>query len=264
VSSTSTQILRIIKLLPQRKAPGHDNIRNIDLRNLQLNDVTHLTKIINAAFRFHCFPKIWKEANVISIPTPNKIPAFPQERQPIRLLDTVGKIRGKTLYRQIYPALAYHIPDEQFFSPGRDATLQLLRFTMYVMRSSMSGHTQQPYSLTFQSRRYGLDNRIHLQLEYRIAAPFYQYHTLLIASVGSKWREIRAGAPQGAVLAPLLYVADIPRKPGIETSQFADDTATFTSNKNINYAVSKFQRYIPDLESWQYKWEKIAQIRALQ
>jgi hypothetical protein len=55
--STPTQILRIIKHLPKIKVPGHDNIRNIDLRNLPLNAVTHLTKIINAAFRFHYFPQ---------------------------------------------------------------------------------------------------------------------------------------------------------------------------------------------------------------
>jgi hypothetical protein len=32
-------------------------------------------------------------------------------------------------------------------------------------------------------------------------------------------------------------------------SQFADDTAAFTSNKNIYYAVNNLQRYISDLES---------------
>jgi hypothetical protein len=36
----------------------------------------------------------------------------------------------------------------------------------------------------------------------------------------------------------------------IETSQFADDTAAFTSNGNISYAVSNLQRYMSDLETF--------------
>jgi hypothetical protein len=44
-----------------------------------------------------------------------------------------GRSNGETLYRQMYQALACHIPDEQFaFLPGRDTTLQVLRFTEHV------------------------------------------------------------------------------------------------------------------------------------
>jgi Rad3-related DNA helicase len=51
-----------------------------------------------------------------------------------------------------------------------------------------------------------------------------------------------------------IYVADIPWRPGIEISQFADDTAACTSNKN-KYSVSNLQRYMSDLESLLYKWK---------
>jgi hypothetical protein len=72
------------------------------------------------------------------------------------------------------------------------------------------------------------------------------------------WKPERAGIPQGAVLAPLLYntyVVVIPRIPGIEISQFADDTAAYTSNKNINYAVNNLQMYVYHLESRLHKWK---------
>jgi hypothetical protein len=58
---------------------------------------------------------------------------------------------------------------------------------------------------------------------------------------------IRAGVPQGAVLFSLLCnicVADVFRRPGIEISQFADDTAASTSNNNINYAINNLRIYI--------------------
>jgi hypothetical protein len=45
----------------------------------------------------------------------------------------MGKVMGETLYRKISPALSCHIPDEQFARlPGRDKTLQQLRFTEYI------------------------------------------------------------------------------------------------------------------------------------
>jgi hypothetical protein len=50
--STPKYIFRTIKHIPKKEASGHDNVRNIDLKTLPLNAVIHLTKIINAAFRF--------------------------------------------------------------------------------------------------------------------------------------------------------------------------------------------------------------------
>jgi hypothetical protein len=116
--------------MPKLKAPGYDSKRKKYFRNLLLNAITHLTKIMNVAIRFHYFPKTWKEAYVISIPKPNKNLAFPQ----ISLLDTMGEVREKNnLQTNIYPELSRHIPDEQFaFLPGRDMTLQVLRLTEHV------------------------------------------------------------------------------------------------------------------------------------
>jgi hypothetical protein len=58
------------------------------------------------------------------------------------------------------------------------------------------------------------------------------------------------------------HEADIPRRTEIEISQFADNNAAFTSNKNVSYAVSNLQRYISDLEPCLYKWKiKLTQIR---
>jgi hypothetical protein len=43
------------------------------------------------------------------------------------------KAKGKTLYRQIYPALSCNIPDEDFsFLLRRNTTLRLLRVTEYI------------------------------------------------------------------------------------------------------------------------------------
>jgi hypothetical protein len=46
----------------------------------------------------------------------------------------------------------------------------------------------------------------------------------------------------------IIYTADICRRLGIEIPQFSDETAAFTTNKNINYVFSNLQIY--DFQSW--------------
>jgi hypothetical protein len=57
----------------------------------------------------------------------------------------------------------------------------------------------------------------------------------------SEWKLTHVSVPQGSVLFPLLYsvqVSDVLKRPGIDVSQFAEDIAAYTSDKNINYAMS--------------------------
>jgi hypothetical protein len=56
-SVTPNKISRIMKHMPKRKVPSHDSTRNIDLRNLPLNAITLLTKIVNVAMRQQYFLK---------------------------------------------------------------------------------------------------------------------------------------------------------------------------------------------------------------
>ncbi|KFM59365.1 RNA-directed DNA polymerase from mobile element jockey, partial [Stegodyphus mimosarum] len=71
---------------------------------------------------------------------------------------------------------------------------------------------------------------------------------------------INAGVPQGSILGPilyLLYVAEFPRMP-IDKNHFlgcyADDTALAVKSANANYAVSKLQDFMTDVEAWCTKW----------
>jgi hypothetical protein len=67
MSATPNQISQIIKHKPKGKAPGHDNIRNIDFRNLHINAIRHPMKTINAAIQFQHFPKTWNKATIVSV-----------------------------------------------------------------------------------------------------------------------------------------------------------------------------------------------------
>jgi hypothetical protein len=190
--SAPNQILRIIKHLPKRKASGHDSIRNTDLRNLPLDAVTHLTKIINAAFCFHCFPKTWKEANVISIPKPKKNPAFSQDRRPVSYIPC-AKSKGKI-------QTIMHLTRTRY-----DATttaLLLIKFSEHARTAAMSLDVSKACDTIWAT---GLNQ-----------SPSYLPDRKFIVTMGGKsseWKPVLAGVPQGSVLAPSVCVADIPRRP---------------------------------------------------
>ena len=73
----------------------------------------------------------------------------------------------------------------------------------------------------------------------------------------SSTRHIQAGVPQGSVLAPILYniyTSDIPTSAQVNLALYADDTAIYTSNRNLRYARLTLQRYLNTLTKWFKDW----------
>jgi hypothetical protein len=127
------------------------------------------------------------------------------------------QINGKMLYRQVYPALSYRIPDEQFaYLPRRDTTLQLLRFTEYVTdkfserayTAATSLDVSKAYEMVWtiglicKVHRAGIPDSSLVLLVSCLTDPKFG---VAVEGAFSDWKPIPAGIPQGAVLASLLY-----------------------------------------------------------
>ena len=68
-----------------------------------------------------------------------------------------------------------------------------------------------------------------------------------------------AGAPQGSVLSPLLfliYVNDLPNPHHRQNSksQFADDTALWAASGNVQFAAKLLRKNLRKLRKWCTKW----------
>ncbi|GFW94104.1 RNA-directed DNA polymerase from mobile element jockey [Trichonephila clavipes] len=74
----------------------------------------------------------------------------------------------------------------------------------------------------------------------------------------SSTKQIRAGAPQGALLSPTLfniYVNDIPKTRQTTVCLYADDTAILTQSTNKNCITHFLHKHLAELEDWYKKWK---------
>lgn len=80
-----------------------------------------------------------------------------------------------------------------------------------------------------------------------------------INDVNSRIIQLHAGTPQGAILSATIFgcwVSDVPQPEGRRTqlSQYADDIATWTTNKSMDQAEALLQRFNNRLVSWSKRW----------
>ena len=74
----------------------------------------------------------------------------------------------------------------------------------------------------------------------------------------SSWVDIRAGAPQGSILGPLLfliYVNDLPNGIKSECKLFADDTSLFSVAHDLNTSASDINIDLKLISDWAFRWK---------
>ncbi|XP_058449145.1 uncharacterized protein LOC131429116 [Malaya genurostris] len=122
-----------IKTSKNMKAPGFDNILNIELKHMSFEFFNHLATIFNQCLRFSYFPSLWKSAKVIPIMNPGKDPSSSKSYRPISLLSGLSKLFERAIYRRLLASTEQHnniLLDEQFgFRQGRSTVHQLTRVT---------------------------------------------------------------------------------------------------------------------------------------
>ena len=98
---TPREIKRVIMKTGSRKAPGHDGIQNILLKNLPKKAFVKLNYIFNACL-IHChFPDAWKIANILPFHKAGKDKLFPASYRPISLIPTLAKTFERLIFNRI-------------------------------------------------------------------------------------------------------------------------------------------------------------------
>ena len=85
-------VRKLINNQKHSEAPGYDAVTNNMIKQLPCHCVNHLVTIYNSALRLQHLPESWKKAEVVTIPKKGEDPKIPQNRRPISLLSSLGKV----------------------------------------------------------------------------------------------------------------------------------------------------------------------------
>lgn len=275
----SHEIKDLFKKLKTKKAPGIDNVSNLQLKNSTNKIICQINYIFNHCIRNTYFPKIWRKAKIIPIPKPGKDHLFPQNFRPISLLSTLSKVFESIIAKRMRKHLDKNkcLNEAQFgFRSGYCTVRQLSRVIYYILANkNKNKHTgvmlldiEKAFdtvchkALLYKMKIIGIPNNIiQLIKSYLTARQFVVSHD----GVTSSHRNIVAGVPQGSVLGPLLflmYINDIPELEDNVLALFADDTAIIASSGSHNILKRKIVNHFDMLNGFFNSWKiKINQLK---
>ncbi|GFX38280.1 probable RNA-directed DNA polymerase from transposon X-element [Trichonephila clavipes] len=267
-----SEVLNYIKKAQIRRAPGREGITNKILRNLTLPVIFQITNIISNIFITGHFPESWKHASVIPILKPGKPRGAADSYRPISLLPVLSKLAERLILSRLNDYLNTNkilISQQHGFRPQLSTSHQLLRVVEYAK----SGFKEKKYTgAVFLDIQKAFDRVWHTGLLYKLIKINTPPQLILIIKsflnnrsfavrvndTHSSTKQIRAGAPQGALLSPTLfniYINDIPKTRQTTVCLYADDTAILTQSANKNCITHFLHRHLAELEDWYKKWK---------
>ena len=260
-------VIKIIRKLPTRKAPGPDGIAAKLLKLKPELFAVPLTLIFNQAIERCIYPSKLKVAKVVTIH--KKGPTYiTGNYRPISLLSIFNKIFEKLIHRQLMSFLEKHKLWYLFqfgFRKLHSTTLAIIEITDMIKKYLDMGNyvfglfldltkafdTVDHEILLKKMERYGI--RGHANDFFRSYLTGRQQYCY-INNVASRLRHQSHGVPQGSVLGPLLfliYINDLPSATtGGELRLFADDTSLFLTGKNLDEIISEAKVNISNLKEW--------------
>lgn len=270
--TSSQEIMRIIKNLSSKKAPGPDNIKNAVIKKLPNKCIGILTSIINACLRQFYFPTYWKRAIVILIHKTGSDKTFPENYRPISLLSCIGKIYEAIILNEINYVVDVNnlLPNEQFgFRASHSTTLQATRVVEDISKGFSNKEMSGAVLLDIQK---AFDKVWHNALIFKLHKMSFPSNLILLinsflenrkfrVSINkeySSWRQIKAGVPQGSLLSPILFnlfTADIPVPESNNIASYADDVMIYTTSRSPRLIRSRLNNALKIIVEWYEKWK---------
>lgn len=250
-----------ISKLPRKKSPGNDLITSEILKQLPQKVIVLITYIFNSIY----FPILWKYSSIILILKPKKPPDLPSSYRPISLLPIISKVFEKILIKRILNIIdeTKVLPDLQFGFRNKHSTVKIHQI---VDKISYSLEEKQYCTGPFLDVSQAFDRVWHagLLFKLKIILPSnyylliksyleYRFFSVRYGSATSSPKPMKAGVPQGAVTAPLLFNIFLYDQPTLPTSliaDFADDKALIATSHDPTVASALIQENPSLLEKW--------------
>ena len=263
-----SEILGIIKLLPNKSSSGYDNISNILLKQLAPSICKPLCIIFNKSMQEGIFPQDMKLAEVVPI-FKSKDRAVCTNYRPISLLPVMSKVLERVIKKRLYKFVVDNnlLYNSQYGFRNNHSTVNAIsEFIGKILKGFEEEKCAISVFLDLSKAFDTIDHNILLnKLEfYGVRGLANQwFHSYLnnrwqqvkyIDGVRSRPLEVQCGVPQGSVLGPLLFVLytnDI--YACLQHSScilFADDTTIFQTGKNIDQMLILMSQDMSIVTDW--------------
>ena len=257
-----------------KSAAGNDGISYSLIKCLPNTVKGDICQIFSDSIRIGYFPKIWKSALVKMIPKPQKDAKYAKNFRPISLLLCLGKVLERILARRI----SSHLEVKKLFSKSQSGFRNNHMTSEQLLRLSEESHTafkeKKHVAAIFLDAEAAFDRCWHNGIRYktkkilklpnritRLISSFITDRSLTVSHEGCSSHSVllNAGTPQGSPLSPLIYIIYVNDYPEeieeiCSVSQFADDSALWTTAYTTKYAITKLQKALNVLEGWCRKW----------
>ena len=269
------ELMKIIRNLKVHKSHSHDDI---SIRMIKICDKSILKPLIllfENSIKSSYYPDIWKKSNIIPVHKKNDKQLVNNYR-PISLLPIFGKIFEKIIFNRIYNFLSEENlldNNQSGFRPSDSCVNQLLSITHEIFEAFDCNPTLEVRSvfldiskafdkvwhegLLYKLKSMGISGELIKLLENYLSN---RLQRVVLNGQASPWRSVLAGAPQGSILGPLLfliYINDLPNRLKSNVKLFADDTSLFTIVKDKNESANILNNDLSLISRWAYDWEML-------
>ncbi|XP_071485120.1 uncharacterized protein [Diadema antillarum] len=262
------EVHRELRSINPRKASGPDGIPAKIITEFAYELSNPLTHLINASFNETTVPKQWKRA--IIVPIPKKPKPSIEDLRPVSLTDHFSKIAEKFITRWLTSSISSSIDPSQFGNRKGHATAHyLIDILNTIFRNADKPKTVSTLVAVDFSKAFDrINHNIAISKMLEMNAPpavvawicsflSSREQCVRYMSTYSDWLEVSAGAPQGTLLGPVIFLCminDACRDSAHPSWKYVDDLSLLECRK-VN-ETSTLQNTIADVISWLSNWVK--------
>ena len=277
ISITPKIIKKVITNLDSSKASGPDCIPVVVLKNCEPELSYILAKLFNKCLKESCFPDCWKVSLVVPVFKNVGERSTAKNYRPVSLLSVVSKVFEKLVNNRIVDHLEKCglFSDFQygFRSSRSTANLLIVVSDRYARAFNRSGATRAVAldiskafdrvwhaGLLHKLKSYGISGQI-----FGLISSFLSNRQLRVVLHGKSLQEypVNAGAPQGSILGPtlfLLYINDLPDDVICNIAIYADDSTLYSKCDQASdlwqqlELASELESDLRDTVDWGREW----------